>query len=217
MKTNLKTRLMKLKLILSLLLFSFCIPLIAQDSNQVRSKEFYLSVSTFSPLRLQLKYKQQIGNHLFFKVGLVELSMSKSKTESTSTATVFPYQNTGYSGGLELGLEFRTTLIKNFSVFHGPNLRYTYFYQQMVVSNPGLSPEEQKSTNESQEYSIPYTLGILFNLNSNLLLAAEVNPNVYYTHSRTSTPNASNYLTNDRDSFGFTISNSTLLSLVFRF
>lgn len=171
---------MKLKLIVSLLLLSIFIPSIAQDSSKVRLIEFYLSVSNFSPLRLQLKYKQQISNHLFFKVGFVELSLTQSKTESTSSSTVFPFEALNYSGGLELGLEFRTNLTKKLSVFHGPNVSCAYFHHQTVLSDPSLSPEQQKSTNASQLYSIPYTLGLLFSLHPNLLLAAEVNPNVYY-------------------------------------
>lgn len=209
---------MKLKLILSVLLISFSLSFIAQDSSHVKLQEFYISISGFSPLNTQLRYKHQVGLDKFLKIGLVDLSVSNTKGETTTSNTVFPTEYTNYSAGLELGFEFRIGLAKRLALFHGPNLRYTYINSQSVLFFPGQDNEYQKSTVVTQRFSLPYSFGLLFSLTPNLLLSAEINPDLYYRVSDYTIQNSStNNSSSANESFGVNISNAALLSLVIRF
>jgi hypothetical protein len=174
-----------------------------QDLTSEKNRELYLTLADFSPLNIHLKYKKQIKEHTYLKFGLVNLSGSHSKSSSDNSVS-------SYSAGIEMGIEFRKTLTNEISFFHGPNIRYTY---QMTTNKFNA---DQKNSIENHGISIPYSLGILYNLTSHLLLSAEINPSLTFSHAQVkndqilpnSTSNGVNFSLDNR--YGS-------LSLVFRF
>ncbi|MDX2172426.1 MAG: hypothetical protein SFY56_04855 [Bacteroidota bacterium] len=193
----------------------FSLSSFGQDSVKTRIKEYYLTLADFSPVTLQLKYKRQIGKKTYIKIGLVNLS-AYSNEQQLENPNFFPTYNSGFSGGLELGIEFRKQLTKKFSVFHGPNLSFSYLQNMSKTLNPAIPTSQQKSISESYRGSIPYSLGILFNLNSNILVSAEINPNInynYQTYKNGQNPQANNISQNINIGFDNRI---VLLSIVYR-
>ena len=150
-----------------------------QDSVKTKTKEFYLTLADFSPVNLQLKYKRQIGKKTYFKLGLVNLS-AYANEQASQDPNRFGSASSGYSGGVELGIEFRKQLTKKFSLFHGPNLSFSYQNSVNQTLDPAIPTNKQKNIMQTYRFAIPYSLGILFNLNSNILVAAELNPNINY-------------------------------------
>ncbi|MBI2720820.1 MAG: hypothetical protein HYX39_01465 [Bacteroidetes bacterium] len=169
------------KHIILLFIFGLSLSTFAQDSVKIRSKEYYLTLANFSPLTLQLKYKQQIGKKTYFKIGLVNLSASGNSQENSSPI-YFPTYNSAYSAGLEVGIEFRKQLTTKFQVYHGPNISFSYRHSSSRLTDPAIPRSQQKNISESYKGSLPYSLGILFNINSNILISAELNPNITYSY-----------------------------------
>ncbi|MEO6903410.1 MAG: hypothetical protein ABI315_09660 [Bacteroidia bacterium] len=203
------------KLIILLFISTYSLSSFGQDSVKTRNNEFYLTIANFSPVNVHLKYKRQIVNKIYFKVGLVNLSASSNKLE-WQTSTSFPISKLSYSGGIEAGIEFRKQLTKRFSLFHGPNLSFTYRETIFKISDPSLNTKQQKNITQSYSGVLPYSLGILFNLNANMLVAAEINPNIYYSYEvykNGRSPQANN--TSNNISIGFD-NKIVLLSFVYR-
>lgn len=187
----------------------------AQDSIPMSAKEFYLSFSNFSPLNVSLRYKKQISEKRYLKIGLVSLmaNMSSSTNQSSSS---FPIKNENYSGGLELGIEFRKVLSRKFSMFHGPSLRGLYQYSMNKNLNPGVPQNQQKNDSHTINGGIVYSLGLLFHLNSNFYLAAEISPSVYLSYQNSVRDVAGSRSSYYNGGIGFD-SRSVMISLVYRF
>ncbi len=97
----------------------------AQDTlKKAKTKEFFLSPQSFSPITVSFGYKQQIKNRTFFKLDLMDLSYS-SISQSSSTTAGSTGTNT-VTAGIEAGIEFRNFIRSNFSFFYGPNIYYNY-------------------------------------------------------------------------------------------
>lgn len=142
------------------------------------------------------------------------MSLADSKS---SMSTTYRSETSMYSAGLLFGLEFRSNLTDKFALFHGPNVSYIYFYQETETSDPLSTPEQRKSSVDRNRYSIPYTFGILFNLNSSILFSAQIDPNLYYSvNKNTNNANGQN-ITTTENSGGVSISNSGWVSIVYRF
>jgi hypothetical protein len=187
--------------------FAFALSLASFGQDSTKTKEIHLSIADFSPTNVHLKFKKQMGEKSFYKLGLVNMSLQKYSPKTADTVSV-PISSFRYSGGLEFGVEFRKQLAEKLCFFHGPNLSFNY--NKGVYSS---TPDQGESTYQSYRLSIPYTLGFLYNLNSNILLGAEVNPSLSYSHHKQENPNK-NITANGID-FGF--NNSLLMSLVYRF
>lgn len=171
----------------------------AQDTTSMKKiKEFYLELSGFSNISVQIKYKTQIGAKTFFKAGLIDLSFYQNEIKSGPPILTRSRQ---YSGGVELGIEFRTNLYKQFAFYHGPNVQFSYQGTETTTWFP------EKSTGSSMyRAGIPYTLGLLFNLKNHFYFSAEINPGIFYSTG-----------TNNFDSFGIGFNNRYgALSLAYR-
>lgn len=155
-------------------LFSLCLLFTAsaQDSTSIKKiKEFHLAFSGFSNLSVQIKYKAQIKRKTFFKIGLINLSYS----ENSSNNPTVPTKSRQYSGGVGIGLEFRSNLYKQFAFYHGPNVQAIYTGNEVTQS-----PSGSKFYNSSTTIMIPYTLGLLFNIKGPFYFSAEINPGITY-------------------------------------
>jgi hypothetical protein len=205
---------MKNTLILFVLLTNI---LCGQDTTRTkaRTKEYYLTFADFSPFTIHLKYKKQISQKTFFKLGLINLSGSYNEYGQNNPLTS-PVGHTNYSGGLQIGLEFRKVLSNKFTLFHGPNINYTY--QKSIFRNidPTIPASQQRDILETHTGSVPYSLGLLFNLSANILVSAEINPSINYvtnTAQKGQNPLANTY----SNSIGFSLDNRYgLISLVYR-
>jgi hypothetical protein len=148
----------------------------AQDSPPERIKEFQLAFSGFSPLNTQIKYKQQINQKIFFKIGLVNLSMNSYGANSLFGSN---YTQISLNGGLELGLEFRKNLSDKLTLFHGPNISYIYSYRGF---NRDIYPSPNNESTHMERLS--YTLGLMYSINSNIFIGAEINPGFYLQQNK---------------------------------
>ncbi|MBL7909875.1 MAG: hypothetical protein JNJ41_02325 [Bacteroidia bacterium] len=152
----------------------------AQDSVISKIKEYHLTFTDFSPVTLQLKYKRQVSREIYFKIGLVSLMVSKNS--QVLQYSNFPTENFSHSAGLEFGSEFRKHLNKKISLYHGPSLSFIYQKTISRQQDPAIIVNQQKTVAQTYRCSIPYSLGIILNLNSNILITAEVNPTINYNY-----------------------------------
>jgi hypothetical protein len=217
-KANLKNKInmpMRTKLTVMITFLIISTTVISQDSIKPKINEYYLGLAGFSPLSIQLKYKRQIKEKTFFKVGLIELfANTNSRAYSNSSQSKTNYWR--YSAGLEIGIEFRKLISNRFSLYHGPNINYSYSRDQSRVFSPILTQEQQKTSITRNNFSLPYTLGILFNVTSNILISAEINPAISY--AIVDLKNGQNPSVNTNESYvNFNFSNRLgLLSIVYR-
>lgn len=199
---------MKIKTIF-LLASAICSGLLSAQDTIIRKhvKEIYLSVSNVNPLNVGLRYKTQIGEKTFLKLGLVDLQyrVDKSNFIPPNREKIV---NTTYSGGLLFGLEFRKQITERFTFYHGPNVGFNINYNETKRTGGFAYSTTEVKSNTNYTAQLPYTFGFLFALSKEFLLAAEINPSVYYSENAN---NRSNTL-------GVNLSsNSALLSMVYRF
>ena len=198
-----------------LLLFCFLANISLGQDTIKKTKEYYLAVANFSPLNIQIKYKKQIGKNSFFKIGLINMSGSFGD-QQPNNSTSFPTKTSNLSGGLQIGIEFRKQLTDKFTFFHGPNINYVYYISTTHLLNPAIPQRQQTNTSEEHTGSIPYTLGLLFNMSKHILIAAEINPSINISQSNSKYGNnASLNSTFTIVNFGFD-NRYGLLSIVYR-
>lgn len=170
-----------LRFFLICLIGSLAVPGLAQDTTPGKIREYYLSFGNFSPVDLHLKYKKQIRDKLFFKLGLVSLSARVSQSGNVNPNS-FPVQTQNYSGGLEFGIEWRKTLTPKFTVFHGPALRGIYDMTLIWRADPSIPQPQQKASTFGIHGSVPYSIGFLYQIYQNFFLSAEITPSVYLSY-----------------------------------
>lgn len=199
-----------------LILFSLLANIaLGQDTIKKKTKEYYLSIAGFSPLNIQIKYKKQIGQKTFFKLGLVNISGAFSDLQPNNS-TAFPSKTSNLSGGLQIGIEFRKQLTDKFTFFHGPNLNYVYSISKTLYLNPAIPQREQINISERHTGSIPYTLGLLFNMSKHVLIAVEINPSINISQSNSKYGNSQS-LNPSYTNINFMFDNNyALLSIVYR-
>jgi len=184
---------------------------------QNKTKELYLGFTNFSLANAQIKYKFQIGKKVFFKTGLINITGYSNIINYTGTNN-YPTSRSGHSEGIELGLEWRKTISKNVSFFHGINMSYTYSDDANTIKNPQFNSAEQTDHITSQYCNIPYTIGLLWSITPNILLAIEVNPSISYSNTKYKygyDPFGRNRST---DSYNLNLNNRIgLLSVAYRF
>ncbi len=167
--------------VITLTIYTMCAQ--GQDTSALEKiKEFYLTPLDISPISVSMKYKQQLKEMSFFKIGLVNLSVN-STTSYPTTSTSFVNRSLSFSAGMEFGLEFRKKISDRFTFFHGPNISFGYQTQVIKSDNPLLSKSQSKSKSKTYIMGIPYTLGILFQLNNHFLLSSELNPGFFINYN----------------------------------
>jgi hypothetical protein len=166
-------------LLCSILLMLLSMPGKAQDTTRHKIREYYLTLGNFSPINVNLRYKKQIREKMFFKVGLVSLSANYNHSGNGST---FPTSNENYSGGLECGVEWRRTMTKKLTLFHGPALRGVYELSVNRNRNPAVPQNQQTMAVQSLSGSVPYSIGLLFHAYENFFVSAEINPSFYFSY-----------------------------------
>lgn len=201
--------------LLLLILFIFANTVYSQDSLKTRKNEYYISLAGIGPVNIHLKYKRQLSKITFLKIGLVNLSGLQTKSSPTQVG-FYGSTNTTYSGGLEIGIEFRKSLSKRFTFFNGPNISATYMNNQVKSLDPSLTTTQQTTTNTSIKSCFLYTFGLLFNASDNILLAVEINPSIYQedqSYKNGLSPNLNSSYSN----MGFAFTNGIgSISLVFK-
>ena len=166
--------------IITLTILTLCtISVAAQETPKAEKiKEYSLMLTNISPVNLSIKYKRQIKNKTYFKLGVIDISGS-SNTNYPTLSSSYANHNSTFSLGMELGLEFRKQITDKFTFFHGPNVSFTYQTQITKTDNPVLTESQRKSTSKIYNSGITYTLGLLFKLNDHFLLSAEINPGIF--------------------------------------
>ena len=153
---------------------------LAQENNSKRITEYYLTPLSFDRLSFSLKYKRQLKQNKFIKIGLIDLGGYLQNFKPNSSG-LFPANTFQYSAGFQVGIEKRKTLNDRFSLFHGPNIGASYRHFQSELLDPALPVSDRKTISRQQVVSLNYTIGALLNVTDRILLAAEVNPGLYYT------------------------------------
>lgn len=188
----------------------------AQDTTKVKKKsEYLLTVSGFSPLSLALKYKKQIKNLSYFKLGIVNMNISRTHYKPPSSST-FPYDITNYNAGIEFGFEFRRIISDFLTFYHGPNMDCSFGYHIYNINNPALPIKQRKDYTYSVNPGISYSIGLMGKITKNVLIAFDINPGINYRFSESINNQSSTYITNTR-TLNFNFENSFVqLSIVFR-
>lgn len=157
----------------------------AQDSTKSEGKirEYSLALSNLSPLNVGIRYKKQLKDKTFFKIGLVNLNASVNNWDP-NLSTNFPYHIYNLSVGVEFGLEFRKSLTDNFTFFHGPNLNLSSASRFSKAKDPSAPLTKLKTISQIYNVGVPYSLGILLHLKGHFYMSAEINPGLFFTYTK---------------------------------
>src|SRR3989304_5966006 len=218
MEGKMKKRQM-IKYLKTIILTRVCISTICasgQDTTKTKKiREYYFALAEYSIVNISIKYKRQLKNKTFFKIGLVNLSASGNSYIPNNSLS-YRTQDYSVSAGLESGFEFRRTISDKFAFFHGPNASFIYSIRISYVENPTLPQDQRKNTFQSYTGGIPYTVGLLFHLNNHFLFSAEINPGLFFTHQEA---DSGSYPSQNRTTYSadFRLANKNgLLSVAYR-
>ena len=214
------TNISKLFLILTTSVISINV-LLAQENNEKKVREYFLSPKSISPLNVSISYKRQLKNNLFLRIGLVNLSVGMNESRS-KISTSFPTRQLNFSSGLEAGLEFRKTITEKFTFFHGPSLNISYSLNDNTIENPIISVSQRNQSTTNTQFGIPYKFGLLYQFHSHFLVSVEISPGIFYNRNNYAsqiinidgnTQNTGHQYT----SYTFNVNNSSgLLSIAYR-
>ncbi len=173
----------KLKIFITLIFAICAVCTQGQDTTKAtKIKEYYLGIADLSPFNISFKYKRQLKNTSFIKIGLVSISGNIREYKPRNSAM---FSSTYYRGslGLIVGLEFRKNITDKFILFHGPNLSLVYNGSMTEVNDSSLPQRQRRTITQTASIGIPYTLGIMFLVTKRFLIAAEINPEVLYSYT----------------------------------
>ena len=182
----------------------------AQDSikSEEKTREYVLSFQSFAPFTIGIKYKRQLKNKMFFKIGLVDLSgfsSSNKPSAPTNPTSVF-----SISGGLGFGLEFRKIITNDFTFFHGPGLNVSFSTSISKIDDPTLPPDDARRVLQQNSTGVNYGAGLLFHLKNHFYLSAELSPSLTYSKTKDNK-------NNETYNINFSLRNTNgLISIVYR-
>lgn len=206
------------KIILTVAVIAAFIPLAAQESENEKSKEYWLSAplpQNFNPFSLTFDYKVNLKNNTWLSISALDLSFGISK-HSHSNSYEFASTSMSYSGGLGVGLEFRKVLSPKLTLFHGPQLYYGYSNDTYATMDPSYAVNQRKVFTRTHSGGINYPIGLMYSINDHLFIAAQLTPGaaLHYTdYENRMNPTFGTQTTSG--SFGFT-DNVGSVSIVLR-
>ena len=201
------------------LLLTFCFGIATlissgQDSTKVkRNQEFFLEVSSFSPLQIGLNCKIQLKNNTYLKIGIINVRTSYTEyepldTRSNRTSTL------SLNGGIGLGLEFRKEISSFLTLYHGPNLIFNRHYDRNSEYLLQTENEFYRNSNLKNVGSCSYSIGFLAKVTPHFLVAADLNPMVSISRN---IDFRNGYEIRKSKSFDFDLTNQLVkISIVFR-
>jgi len=173
------------KLIILILIIGFFSPdQFAQDPDNDRRKEVYLSgnILTFSNFGLQ--YKTELKNNTFFRFGVASLYPSFTKN-NTGSSSQYNSSSFNLSGGLDLGLEKRYSITEKLSAFYGINLYSGTAFIRNTTDNPTLTLELRHEDSFITNSGFGFDSGLILRLSDGISISAEIIPRLlifYETH-----------------------------------
>lgn len=201
---------MKITLIFLINAFVFCSDLsFGQDSTgSVTTKEYVMTLSRIAPMNFSFKYKRQLLEKIFLKVGLIDLEGTRITT-IPARPDFFPTHYTTISAGIELGVEFRAALSEKLTFFHGPNIFFTDQILIQEIYNPALPSSSRIVITNNYIFGLPYTVGAMIRIHDHFSISGELNPGFRVSYKSGS---SGNVITSN---FSLT-SSSGIMSLVYQ-
>lgn len=167
-----------LTLILSFVAFGNFI-LAQDDTGFKKSREIHLTLNNISPISVNIAYKHELKENRFLNVGFVNLSAFYRNVKPTefdmTRREIF-----SVSSGFLIGYEFRHAINQKFTFYHGPNLNYNISYNMSTSKDTQNDNYKISSKQLINSISVPYSLGVLYEVKPRFLLFAQVNPALGY-------------------------------------
>lgn len=173
------------KIVFIAVVFVCCIQLSAQDSETSKSKEYWLSAplpQNFNPFSLTFDYKVNLKNNTWLSFSALNLAFQYNENKPVNSYD-FKTSSLYYSGGVGFGLEFRKTLTPKLTLFHGPQLHYTYSNEVFTTYDPSYAADQRKILTSRHAGGINYPIGLMYSINDHLFVAAQLTPGaaLHYT------------------------------------
>jgi len=157
----------------------------AQKSGTNKSKEYWLSAplpQNFNPFSLTFDYKVHLKKNTWLSFSALNLAFQYSENSPVASYN-FKTSSLYYSGGVGFGLEFRKTLTPKLTLFHGPQLHYTYSNEVFTTYDPSYAADQRKVFTSRHSGGINYPIGLMYSINDHLFVAAQLTPGaaLHYT------------------------------------
>jgi len=192
--------------------------LAAQESGTSESKEYWISAplpQNFNPFSLTFDYKMNLKNNTWLSISALDLSFGISK-HSHSNSYEFASTSMSYSGGVGFGLEFRKTLTPKLTLFHGPQLYYSYANDIYKTNSPAYAVGQNKMLTRRHTGGISYPIGLMYSINDHVFVAAQLSPGAaFHYNDFENRMNPTSGMQTTSGSFGFT-DNVGSISIVLR-
>lgn len=169
---------------LFLALAFLCLTSTAQISETKRQKQLFLGSTNLILSSPSVTLKKQLKKeNRFFNIGLSDVSLNFESSEPRSSTDI-SINEMNASAAILLGLEFRKPINDDFTFFHGPGIRPRYTLEALRREDP-LVPLNQRTTyRHTYGISIPYTLGLMYQIKDKFGVSVDWSPSLYAEHLR---------------------------------
>jgi hypothetical protein len=181
----------------------------AQEKKDRTGKEIHFGLNSITPISTDISFKKprkQEGK--YFKFEIVNLRASSNYVNRVDYGS--DEFKTNLSAGIEIGWEKRIPIGEKLFFYRGINLGYVFGVElNKVEQTSGLI----RMTNT---FYVPYTLGLMYQINEKLIVSVEMNPSVRYTNMSFLNPDGSGAANAHGFAAGFSPLSGTL-SVGYRF
>ena len=160
--------------------------LFAQQNTPLNQKEIYISSSAISTGNFGLQYKSGINESTFFRLALLSINTG---FESFTPVVTNQFSSSDFeiNGGLEVGLEKRSSITEKMKIFYGIDLICNSGYRRNRSDSPNL-PEDLRALDDLYIYpGLGFKSGVILNIKNDFFISAELSPQIlykYYSHER---------------------------------
>lgn len=166
----------------------------SQSSNYKTHREVYFSSSSFLDGPYDFQYKAGIGDNLFWRIGLVNISASFNEYASSmpSLSTDFPERHFFLRAELHSGLEKRLKIAHKIYLFYGADLIFQSRFIREFDMDPYLSNEQDVLWSRSLGGGLGFSTGLKIYLMKGFSFGAYFSPSLIYKNTKVEYRNEDN-------------------------
>lgn len=171
-------------MVITILFCIFSQNILAQVSETKKSKELYLSGNILTFNNFGIRYKSQLKNGNFFRIGVTDLFANVSKsTPGESISSNYSYSSSEFTGTFEVGLEKRAQISDRLSAFYGLNFVLALGIHGTKTEDPSLPRDLRHLNSYNISPGLGFNSGFIYKISDEFSVSAEISPYVVYNYS----------------------------------
>ena len=180
-----QTKSMKKLIVLILIIGCYSPDQFARNPENGRKKEVYLSGNLLTFSNFGLQYKSELKNNTCFRFGIASFYPNYYKN-NTGSSSRYNTSSFNISGGLDLGIEKRTSITDKLTAFYGINFYTGTAFIRNKTEDPTLPLELRHEDSFNTNTGFGFDSGLILKLSDSFSISAEITPRllIFYESSQ---------------------------------